>query len=68
MAFDDEDVLDVYRNPLPDYQRSKINVIGSDLELQIEKNAKAVRMPMKTVYEALFKAEMLDKEQEKKKK
>ena len=33
LAFDDEDVLDVNRNPLPDHQRPKINAIGSDLEL-----------------------------------
>ena len=67
MAFDDDDVLDVNRNPLPDHQRPKINAIGSDPELQIEKDAKAVCMPMKTVYEALFKTEMIDEEQEKKK-
>ena len=67
LAFGDEDVPDVNRNPLLDHQRPKINAIGSDLELQIEKDAKVVRMPMGTVYEALFKAEMLDKEQEKKK-
>ena len=42
-------------------------MIGNDPELQIEKDVKAVRMPMETVYEALFKAEMLDEEQEKKK-
>ena len=64
MAFDDDDVLNVNRNPLPDHQRPKINAIGSDPELQIEKDAKAVRMPMETVYKALFKAEMLDEEQE----
>ena len=56
LAFDDDDVFDDNKNPLPDHQRSKINAIGSDLELQIEKDAKAVRMPMETVYEALFKA------------
>ena len=66
MAFDDDDVPDVNRNPLPDHQRPKINAIGNDPELQIEKDAKVVRMPMRTVYEALFKAEMLDEEQEKK--
>ena len=66
LAFDDDDVLDVNRNPLPDHQRPKINAIGSDPELQIEKDARAIRMPMKIVYEALFKAKMLDEEQEKK--
>ena len=64
MAFDDDDVSNVNRNPLPDHQRPKINAIGSDPELQIEKDAKAIRMPMKTMYEVLFKAKMLDEEQE----
>ena len=67
LAFNDDDIPDVNRNPLPDHQRLKINAIGSDLELQIEKDAKAVLMPMKTVYEALIKTETLDEEQEKKK-
>ena len=66
LAFDDDDVFDVNRNPLPDHQRSKINAIGSDPELQIEKDARAVHMPMRTVYEALFKTEMLDKAQKEK--
>ena len=30
LAFDDEDVPDVNRNPLPDHQRPKINVVESD--------------------------------------
>ena len=66
LAFDDDDVPDINRNPLPDHQRPKINAIDSDPKLQIEKDAKAVRMPIKTVYEALFKAKMLDEEQKKK--
>ena len=33
LAFDDEDVLNVNRNPLPDHQRSKINAIVSDSKL-----------------------------------
>ena len=66
LAFDDDDVPDVDRNPLPDHQRPKINAIGSDPELQIEKDARALHMPMGTVYEALFRAEMLDEERESK--
>ena len=68
LAFDDDDVPDVNRNPLPDHQRPKINAIGNDPELQIEKDVRAVRMPMGIMYEALFKAEMLNEEQEKKEK
>ena len=66
LAFDDKDVSDVNRNPLPDHQRPKINAIGSDSELQIEKHVKAVRIPMETMYEALLKTEMLDEKSEKK--
>ena len=62
LAFDDDDVLDVNRNPLPDHQRPKINAIGSDSELETKKDVRAVHMPMGTVYEALFKAKMLDEE------
>ena len=68
LAFDDDDIPDVNRNPLSDHQRPKINAIDSDPELQIKKDAKVVRIPMGTVYEALFKAEMLDEEQKKRKK
>ena len=65
LAFDDEDVPDVNRNHLPDYQRPKINAVDSDLELQIKKDVKVICMLMGTVYEALFKAGMLEEEQEK---
>ena len=67
LAFDDEDIPDVNRNPLTDHQRPKVNAVESDLELLVEKDATAIRMSMKTVYEALLKAEMLEEEQEKKK-
>ena len=53
LAFNDEDVLDVNRNPLP---------VDNDPELQIEMNVKAVYMPMETVYKALLKADMLGEE------
>ena len=66
LAFDDEDISDFNRNPLPDHQRSKINAVYSDSELQIEKDVKAVYMPIETVYEALLKTDMLGEEQEKK--
>ena len=65
LAFDDEDIPDVNRNPLLDYQRSKINAVDSDPKLQIEKDVKAVCMPMGTVYEVLLKTGMLEEEQEK---
>ena len=67
LVFDDEDIPNVNRNPPPDHQRSKINVVDSDPELQMENDVKAVCMPMGTVYEALLKASMLKEEQEKEK-
>ena len=66
LAFDDEDIPYVNRNLLPDHQRSKINAVDHDPELQIEKDVKAVCMPIETVYEALLKTDMLGEEQEKK--
>ena len=68
LAFDDKDVPDVNKNHLLDHQRPKINAVESDPKLQIEKDIRAVRMHMKTVYEALLKAGTLDEEQEKKEK
>ena len=62
LAFDDEDIPNVNRNPLPDYQRPKVNAVESDPELLVEKDARVVRMFMETVYEALLKAGMLEKE------
>ena len=66
MAFNDEDIPNVNRNPLPDHQRPKVNAVESDLELLVEKDARVVRMSMETVYEALLKAGILEEEQERK--
>ena len=35
LAFDDEDVPDVNKNPLSDHQRPKINAVESDLKLLV---------------------------------
>ena len=66
LTFEDEDIPDVNRNPLPNHGGPRINAVESDSELLIEKDIRAVCMSMKTVYEALFKAGMLDQEREKK--
>ena len=68
LPFDDEDVPDVNRNPLPDHQRPKINAVENDPELLVEKDVRAICMSMETVYEALLKTGMLEEEQKKKKK
>ena len=67
LAFDNEDVLDVNRNLFSDHQRPKINAVGSDPELLIEKDIRIVCMPMEIVHEALFKTGLLDEKQKKKK-
>ena len=36
LAFDDEDIPDVNRNPLSDHQRPKVNAVESDPELLVE--------------------------------
>ena len=60
LAFDNEDIPNVNRNPMPDHQRPKVNAVESDLELLVEKDARAVHMSMETVYEALLKARMFE--------
>ena len=53
---------------MSNHQRPKVNAVESNPELLVEKDARAVRMSMETMYEALLKAGMLEEEQEKKKK
>ena len=67
MKFEDEDIPNVNGNPLLDHRKPKINEVESDPELQIERDARAVCMPMGMVHEALLKAGMLNREQKKKK-
>ena len=51
-------------NPFSDHQRPKINAVGKDSELLIEKDIRAICMLIETVYEALFKAGMLGQKME----
>ena len=60
LTFKDEDILNVNRNPLPNHGRPKVNAIESDQEMQVKKNVKDVRMPMKLVHEVLVKAGRLE--------
>ena len=60
LAFDDEDIPDVNRNLFSYHQKPKVNAVESNLELLVEKDARVVRMFMKTVYEALLKEGMLE--------
>ena len=42
LAFDNEDTLDVNRNPLSDHQRPKVNAMECDPKLLVEKDSRAV--------------------------
>ena len=63
LAFDDKDVLEINGNLLLDHQRPKMNAVESNPKLLVEKDIRAVCMPMETMYEALFKASMLKEKQ-----
>ena len=66
LTFEDKDIHNVNGNPLPDHARPKINVMDNGLEMQIEKDVRAICMPMGIMHEALLKAGMLNGEREKK--
>ena len=68
LTFEDEDVPNVNGNPLPNHGKPRINVVESDPELLVEKDVRAVCMPMETMYEALIKAGMWIKSKRRKKK
>ena len=62
LAFDNDDISDVNKNPLLDHQRPKINVVENDLKLLVENDAMAVRMSIEMVIGALLKAGILKEE------
>ena len=67
MTFEDEDISNVNENPLSNHGRPKVNAIESDQEMQVKRNGKDVRMPMKLVHEVLAKVDGLKGCQRKKK-
>ena len=56
LTFEDEDIPNVNRNPLPNHGGPKVNVVESTQDLQVKRDVKDVCMPMRLVYEALIKA------------
>ena len=56
LTFEDEDIPDVNRNPLPDNGGPRINAVESSKEMQVKRGVKDVRMPIKLVHEVLVKA------------
>ena len=67
LTFEDEDILNVNGNPLPNHEGPKVNAVESSQDLQVKRDVKDVCMPMRLVYEALIKADRLKDVQGKKK-
>ena len=59
LTFEDEDILDVNRNPLPNHGGPRINAIERSEEMQVKRGIKDVCMPMRLVHEVLVKASRL---------
>ena len=60
LTFEDEDISNVNKNLLPNHERPRVNVVESDHEMQVKRNVKDVRMPMKLVHKVLAKAGRLE--------
>ena len=56
LTFEDEDIPNVNRNPLPNHGGHKVNAVDDSQDLQVKRDVKDVRMPMRLVYETLVKA------------
>ena len=65
LTFEDEDILNVNENPLPNHGGPRVNAMESSQEMQVKRNVKDVRMPMKLVHEVLVKAGRLEGRQRK---
>ena len=46
LTFEDEDILNVNGNPLPNHGRPKVNAVESRLEMQVKRDIRDVYMPM----------------------
>ena len=66
LTFEDEDIPNVNENPLPNHGGHKVNAVEDSEDLQVKRDVKDVRMPMRLVHEALVKAGRLKGRQEKK--
>ena len=63
LTFEDEDIPNVNRNPLPNHGGPKVNAVESSQEMQVKKDVRDVCMPMGLVYEALVKVSRLKSKQ-----
>ena len=59
MTFEDEDIPNVNGNPLPNHGGHKVNAVEDSQDLQVKRDVKGIRMPMRLVYQALVKADCL---------
>ena len=59
LTFEDEDIPNVNENPLPNHGGPKVNVVEDSQDLQVKRDVKDIRMPIRLVYEALVKANRL---------
>ena len=66
LTFEDEDVPNVNGNPLSNHRGSKVNAVEDSQDLQVKRDVKDVRMPMRLVHEALVKVGHLKDRQGKK--
>ena len=55
LTFEDEDVPNVNRNPLPNHGRPKTNAVENSQVMQVKRDVGDICMPMVLVYEALVK-------------
>ena len=60
LTFEDEDISNVNRNPLPNHGGSKVNAVEDSPNLQVKRDVKDVHTPMRLVHEALVKAGRLE--------
>ena len=60
LTFEDEDISNVNRNPLSNHRGPRVNAMKNDQEMQVKRNVKDVRMPIKLVHEVLAKAGRLE--------
>ena len=56
LTFEDEDTPNVNENLLSNHGGPKVNAVESSEEMQVKRNVRDVRIPMKLVHEALVKA------------
>ena len=60
LTFEDEDILNMNRNPLPNHDGPRINAIESSEEMQVKRSVKDAYMSMKLVHEVLVQASRLE--------